>query len=200
MQNVRDKNNNGPNDTSSVYLVDDLPRDALVWLRKYGLTNKEALNFRWDPGRERLVVGITRADKMVFWQGRRFGKEGPKYLSWGQIPWDPPMHFGDSGSVIFVEDVVSAIKVGRHATGVPLFGSHVPAEALKWAQEQGRPVVIWLDPDKNREALKQALRATANGVRTNVIWSDKDPKELSDLEIRAKIDNSWHYRQVDGVV
>jgi hypothetical protein len=133
------------------------------------------------------VVSITRADKIVFWQGRRFGKDGPKYLSWGKIPWDPPLHFGNSGSVIFVEDAVSAIKVGRYATGVPLFGSYVPAEALKWAQEQGREQGIWLDPDKFREGLKQALHITAMGIKTHIIGTTKDPKEHTDEEIKEAI-------------
>lgn len=188
MQNVRGYNyNNGPMSTFNLRCVPDLPRDALVWLRKYGLTDEEVAHFEWESDRQRLMYIITRNDKLVFAQGRRFGKEGPKYLSWGTVPWDPPDYFGDSGSVIFVEDVVSAIKVGRHATGVPIFGSHVPAEALKWAHEQGGKVAIWLDPDKHREGLRQALKATANGLKTHIIWSDKDPKELMDHEIAERI-------------
>ena len=188
MQNVRgNNNNNGPIDTGSVYLVPDLPRDALVLLRKYGLTEDEVAHFEWDPNRQRLVYRITRADKVRFWQGRRFGDEGPKYLSWGQIPWDPPAHFGDKRTVIFTEDVVSAIKVGRHATGVPVFGSYVPFAALKWALEQGRGAAIWLDPDKFREGLRQALKATALGAKTRIIGTAKDPKEHTDAEILEAI-------------
>lgn len=187
LQNVRDNNNNNDPISDFSGFSSVLPKQAIVWLRKYGLTPEECEHFQWDPGRQRLVVGITRADKLVFWQGRRFGAEGPKYLSSGRVPWDPPLTFGTEGPVVFTEDVVSAIKVGRQATGVPLFGSYMPAEALKWASGTGKDIFLWLDPDKFREALKQALRATAAGVRVHPVHSDRDPKEHTDGEIRAKL-------------
>jgi DNA primase len=162
---------------------------ALRWLKKYGLTNEECQNFLWDRAQERLIVSITRNDKVVFWQGRKFGLMGPKYLSWGKVPWDPPLAFGDKGPIVFVEDVVSAIKVGHIATGVPLFGSYVSANALKWASEQLKPIGLWLDPDKRRESLVQALKATATGVRVYTLTSDKDPKEHTDEDIRRTVGN-----------
>ena len=173
---------------SNIRLVNDLPLEPKRWLKKYGLTNEEiAAHFLWDNERQRLVVGITRADKLVFWQGRRFGEDGPKYLSWGAIPWGEPLTFGNVGPIVFVEDAVSAIKVGHSAIGVPLFGSHLPANALKWAQEQRKPIGLWLDPDKRRESLKQALKATANGVRVYTLTSDKDPKEHTYEFIAGKV-------------
>lgn len=168
------------------FLTEDLPKEAVAWLKQYGLSNEECSLFRWNPEKKRLIFTIVYEDGSLFSQGRAFG-DGPKYLTRGRLNWDHPLWFGD-GSVIFTEDVVSAIKVGRHACGVPVFGSHVPAKALKWASERSKQVGIWLDPDKVRESHLQATKAQAMGMPVYSIQSPKDPKEHSDREILTFLD------------
>lgn len=189
LENVREKNNNNDANPSGFTPTFDVRLDkrAVVWLKSYGITDEEIhrYGFLWDPQRQRLVFPIYKEGEVVFWQGRRFG-EGPKYLSWGRIP-EPVLFSGPGRTVIFTEDAVSAIKVARRTNASPLFGSHVPANALKWASERFSGIGVWLDPDKAMEGSRAVLRAQAMGYVANGIYSPKDPKEHSDTEIASYV-------------
>ena len=111
-----------------------------------------------------------------------------KVLSHGQKPdkfWLGP--WKETGVLIYVEDIVSAIKVSRFWGACPLFGSHFPAIRSKQANdERVKCVIFWLDPDKRMEAMRYA-KIQSHFKPSGVIFSDKDPKACTDQYIREEV-------------
>jgi hypothetical protein len=149
-------------------------------------------NYMWDSDNSRLIFPLWAAGKIVFTNSRSFDG-GPKYVNTGSPPED--RFLGTGRTIIFVEDAVSAIKVARHTTAYPLFGSIVPARAINLALERAEAVGVWLDPDKRGESLKTVLRARVLDLPLSGIVTDKDPKEHTDKEILGeinKVEQRWN--------
>lgn len=115
-------------------------------------------------------------------RGYEVVRDGPKYLTFGPVRdiihvIRPAVHeFTDM--VVLVEGVVDAIKVGRRAPAMPLFGAHVPMDTVRRLARQFKAVGIWLDSDKVVEAVKSAIRAS-QFVPTFVVHTAYDPKEYN---------------------
>lgn len=162
-----------------------LPTDAKKWLLGYQLTDEEMKQFIYATEREYkgqnipcelLLLLITDS----YWLGRNFG-DGVKYLSSGVKPCKK---YGTNPDIlVFVEDVISAVKVGRVATAIPMLGSSVLPSW--WDEAIGyKRVIIWGDRDKAVDNTKQARRASEILGKTveNIITS-KDPKEYNNNDI-----------------
>jgi hypothetical protein len=109
---------------------------------------------------------------------RNFG-EGVKYLSRGVKPY---LEYGNNKEkLVFVEDIISAVKVARVATAVPMLGAKVmPA----WWENAKRFDKIYLhgDRDKATDNIVQARRASeVIGKKVEIIITEKDPKEYNDF-------------------
>lgn len=176
-------------DTTLKYPKDatnQIDSSAIKWLSQYGLTVKELIDnkVQWSPFMQMLLFPYLVDGVLAAWQGRNFGK-GPKWFSRGKLH-DLWYTVGiESPVVVFVEDIVSAIKVGRHAKSVPVFGSIISPWKLLKASRIADKIVIWLDEDKHKEALKAATKAqpfVSNPVI--VIKTEADPKELQDATIK----------------
>ena len=164
--------------------------EAYKWLKKYGITDEEIEKYGilqqicggiYDNPTCRLY--FTTA---VGYQVRDFPQGKPKYRTQGRVlemslSYLPETIVGNS--IVFVEDVVSCIKVSRYCTCVPLFGSNMPLELLKSAPESIKYFFLWLDPDKRRESILQCFAANQAGYSTRPIFSDVDPKDLSDTKM-----------------
>jgi hypothetical protein len=73
---------------------------------------------------------------------------------------------------------------------VCLFGSHVPLELVLRCLPDFKSFAIWLDPDKKKEAVLQALKLKSKGIDIRaIITEDKDPKHLTNGEIHNAITN-----------
>lgn len=82
-----------------------------------------------------------------------------------------------------VEDVVSAIKIGRVATGLPLFGNSLsPGWMALIARLRPERVYIWLDSDMVQKARKTAMKMNKL-VPCRTIETELDPKCYSTEEI-----------------
>lgn len=172
-------------ETSSI-----LPPIALKWLLSYGLTKQEIEQFTWEPTKNLLVLYNSES----YWQGRNF-KEGSnvKYLSQGK----KPLLFYEKGvivqnptnkTLVFVEDIVSAVKVSRFATSSPLLGSSVPLETiLKCLEHDFDRTLIWMDRDKAKESLKASKQASQILGNVQSVITELDPKELDNETIRRLI-------------
>jgi hypothetical protein len=113
-----------------------------------------------------------------YWVARNFG-EGVKYLSRGVKPY---LEFGSNKEkLVFVEDIISAVKVARVATAVPMLGAKVmPA----WWENAKKYDKIYLhgDRDKATDNIVQARRASeVLGKKVEIIITEKDPKEYNDF-------------------
>ena len=160
--------------------------DAKKWLLGYQLTDEEMQQFSYATEREykgrfipcELLILISTQD---YWLGRNFG-DGVKYLSSGNKPFKT---YGDNAKIaVFVEDVISAVKVGRVATAIPMLGASIPVDWWKRVKEYDR-VIIWGDRDKAVDNTRQSRRASELlGKTVENIITTQDPKEFSTQEIK----------------
>ena len=167
----------------------DYPQRALQWIEQYELSRTDLLANRvmWSDWSKRLYFPIFDESGLLAYQGRYFGEESkPKW--WGQGDLKNVHHYLTSNqepSIILCEDIVSAIKIQKVGyNSMPLFGSHIDFKRLSRLSKRFSKVGIYLDPDKRKEAVKFASLGRSLGLDCYVIFSDKDPKEetLVDLE------------------
>lgn len=161
---------------------------ALEWLKGYHLDLFDLIRNRilWSPSRELLIFPYDGA-----WQGRYFGTEDkPKWYSRGHL--DDLVHGFNldkaKSGVILVEDIVSAIRIGR--LGFPcvcLFGSYLSARKMNRLRFLTNKVIFWLDNDKRKESTEQAIRLLEMGIDSDVIVTPLDPKSYTDGDIRCQL-------------
>jgi len=169
----------------------EVPTRALTWLMQYGLPYSYwEKHIGYSEAHERLVFII--GTPLQFSIGRYVGTATPsprKWFVWGEshshcevvLPGEATT--GDS--IVLVEDLISAHKVGQIATAIPLFGTRVHPCHLYYLINTDKPVILWLDKDQELNVKKQALNlGSLLGRNIKVITTDKDPKELSFENIR----------------
>jgi len=189
-----------------------LPPPAKRWLLGYGLTFSDMQKFWWSDSMAQLIYPVFDTEgQLLLWQGRSFDPEKllrkQKYFTSGPvndhfhfIHWNESMK---SSQCVIVEDVVSAIKVGRVYTGMPLFGSHLSQQRLIQMRDYVLPMTfkfasktigIWLDPDKLSYANKLKNQAQELGLNAFVISTKQDPKYYTHTEMKEYIRNgAMHY-------
>lgn len=186
----------------------DIPTEGLKWLMKYGLTIGEisSNNFGWSQQgfliatktphpvqyAPLLIMPIFDVyENLLMWQARYFGSERrcPKYWTKGNRGC---FHIlgKESPTITLVEDLVSAIKVSRHGTCMPIFGSEVTNDVATVLSSRYENLNIWLDKDK-RDYANARVRSLAILFTGNVraIHTEVDPKECDDATIRSIIGN-----------
>lgn len=157
-----------------------IDKEALVYLKKYGLTDKEIYdNYFWDTD------GYMVFDGGNYQNARNFTGIGAKYISRGTIRGNEPiLQNTQNDSVVIVEDAISAIKVSRVLPSVPIHNSIIPLELILRLSKRFKKLFVWLDKDKNFSALKQAGNARLLFDEVRTIWTDLDPKCYSESEIK----------------
>lgn len=169
-------------DTDLFSLV--LPERALKWIRKYGITDPELKFYQvaWCDLRQTLVFPVVRDGKVVLTNERYFGPnpKHPKYLTFGNKVKEVVYLAGSviQDKIVFVEDFVSAMKVRRLVSAMPLFGSSIPEIALPWCAGRFKKAGVWLDLDKAAESLREAAKVSVH-IPAHAILTKSDPKELS---------------------
>jgi hypothetical protein len=193
-----------PEDCTNTY-----PERALNWIKQYELS-ENTLNLHncvWSESISRLIFPIYSVNNtLLAYQGRNFSldttKKIPKWYgegnlkdifnilgrSQGAFGLELAMGFDSPNILVLTEDIVSAIKVSICGVmAMPLYGCVVGRERFKRLYKLYGDTVgiyIWLDPDKRTEALKEAKLGQLCGLHTHPIFSDKDPKEHTFLEIK----------------
>ncbi len=159
---------------------------AWQWLGKYGIMKKETENWLWSESKEWLVFPILEEHgKILVWQARNFSTERPKpkTLTFGNVS-DVLYLIGEGDTCVIVEDVISATKVGRQTTALPVWGSNIPLKTLMRLQKQFAHLVIWLDKDMAVKSLRSAERAKQLGFASvRSVITELDPKEYTDQQI-----------------
>lgn len=164
------------------------PDRALAWMEQYGFTRNNLLGYGilWSESTQLLIFPYYIDGFLFAWQGRYFGPKEthPKWITYGKIhDYDYILSPKSDGPLVLVEDIVSAIKISRFESALPLFGSYISAKRLQSITQRYSSLIIWLDPDKRKEALqfqKIGLQYCAN---VYVVFSDKDPKELDNNKL-----------------
>lgn len=170
-----------PND-----LTGYLPSRNREWLFKYGLKPWQVDWFKYSPSLDRHVYVVTgEHGQPVYWEARSVTGAKPKTLSHGE----KPVHvFNPScNTLVLTEDIISAIRVSNHYAAMPLFGAHLNDKNLLTITLRYDRIVVWLDEDKYREAVKIKKRIEVF-KKSLVIHTDKDPKEYPEEEMKKILD------------
>ena len=101
--------------------------------------------------------------------------------------------YGEGGTLLVVEDVLSAIKIARlrHEgyCATPLLGSSMSKQAQTQLVKRYKKIHIWLDRDKAKNAVSIRNRLRSLGVNSRVIITPLDPKEYNKTEISEWLKN-----------
>ena len=173
----------------------EYPKVALDWVGQYELDRNDLIRHRviWSDYFERLIFPVFDETGLLGYQGRYLGNKEGKAKWWGQGRLEEILHIlksEDDSCIILVEDIVSAIKLQKVGhTSMPIFGSHLSLSRLNRIGRYYKDVVIWLDPDKRKESILFQTRAKTVGLKARVIFSDKDPKEHTNVDIKRILQN-----------
>lgn len=172
----------------------DVPQRAAVWYYKYGISAELAASYGigYTPELDRVVLPVFEDEELIAVQMRAVDPwRKPKYLN----PVGPKVSSAifesapATGVTVVVEDILSAIKVGRvhHATSI-LGTNMTDARALKIAG-RNHTALLWLDGD--RAGIKGTVPAERQlnmlGVNVRRIRTTGDPKTYSLQDIRSII-------------
>ncbi len=169
--------------------VSTWPMAARVWLYKAGLSNDRIneLGFYWHEKMSRVVMPVLHDRKVCYWQARGFNPKLAKYIN--PPIYKPLYKIGTGSPLVLTEDMLSAARVGEVTEAWSIMGTSVDEAKLTDIVAQGKPVLVWLDPDKagvtGRRKLVPKLRAY--GVDARSIKAEQDPKLYSKQEIEQWI-------------
>ena len=164
-----------------------VPVKAFKWLLQYGLSYRYWRDMiGWSEHHQRLVFLV--GDPLQFSIGRAFSedenKTKPKWRVWG----DCHKHVeavGTGGNIVLVEDIISQHKVAQFTTAVALYGTKISPALMYYLHQEHRPVVLWLDSDQKEKIYRRAINLQSMlGVPVTTIITDKDPKLISNDEVR----------------
>jgi DNA primase len=174
----------------------EVPARAAIWYYKYGISAELAASYGigYTPDLDRVVLPVYEEDELIALQMRAVDPwRKPKYLN-PQGPRVSSALFESApatGVTIVVEDILSAIKVGRvhHCTSI-LGTTMTDQRALKIA-ERNQKAIIWLDGDKAgaKGASSAERQLQLFGVDVSRITTSGDPKTYSLEAIRSIIEN-----------
>ena len=159
------------------------------WLKKYFLTDEEIdANFFYAPISQRHVFAYGEGTEHEYYEARTVGDHKPKTLSYGD---KPTIFMGEPDrTLIVVEDIVSAIRVGRQYGSLPLFGSFLSVGQMGAIKARGyKDCVIWLDCDKYNIGMEYA-KQMGMLMPTIAIQTLLDPKCLPDDAILHTIESA----------
>lgn len=181
----------------AVWLPDDvevtIPDRAKEWFYQYDMTEFDLKNNRvlWSEYKQRMIFPVyDDNNNLLMWQGRYFGPPNPKEPKWltrgmNEEVFHILTYSGEHDTIVVCEDVISAIKIAKAGfTAMPLWGCVINSSRWIRFKHITDEIIIWLDPDKRNEAVKQSIKGKENNIQTKVILSCKDPKEHSIEEIR----------------
>lgn len=175
----------------------ELPKHAMLWFLKYGISDEviKKFNIGYSPKLDRIILPIYSGDELVALQMRAANPaDKPKYLNVsGHKTHAALFEAGDKDyqgiktkTVYIVEDILSAIKLGKIHNTVSILGTNMTNERAMKIKNRYSDVVLWLDGDTaGRKGLRDAIiQMKLFGLKVFKIQTEKDPKEYSLEEIR----------------
>lgn len=170
----------------------DISLQGRLWLYKAGLspTDWRVHGIGYSPSTKRVVLPIYNREGELVWQQHRAVIDGqiPKYLQpsrdKGATMFVAEPETGPTDRAIVVEDILSAIRVGKHQTAYSILGTKLSAGQAKRLSQHSM-VTTWLDGDSAGLKGSRDIRKTMSLVTSvSNIQTELDPKEYSDHEIR----------------
>jgi len=176
----------------------DFTVDALTWLKQYDITEAEILehNICFSLSKNWLIFPyynnvIGEDEELIAWQARSFADDDSRWKSFGPIG-DVIYLINDtmaSSKIVIVEDILSAIKVGRIHTAVPLFGSDRPKleKMIQRLSRSWHELIFWLDKDAQDRAVWAAMQCAVYSCRGFAVMTEQDPKVYGVDEIKSHL-------------
>ena len=181
-----------------------IPPKAYAWLYQYELDDADLCDYNigFSNKLQRVIMPIYRGYNLIGWIGRdihyKKGYKGQKYHN--EFQGGGRVYFvadsdntivdasSDSKSLVFVEDILSAIKC-RKATGhvaIALLNTSVGDSTIRHLME-GHINYLWLDDDARIKALRQVFKYKQQGINITSVRTHVDPKQVSLQEIPGYI-------------
>lgn len=194
---VRSRQRQRPDETARVVRLPSdfskaIPSAGLAWLLKYGVTPEEIQMFGigYSKREGRVILPVYSNNELVYWQGRYIGDhkrdEVAKYRNQKAMGRND-LYFRNitahTTDIVLVEDIISAIKVGRVTSCIALLYATIPLDLIKQLASTYDTVWIWLDPDKAAYTARMLMRCRSLGYPVRRIYTDKDPKYYTEEEI-----------------
>lgn len=174
----------------------EVPKHAMLWYLKAGISPELAASYGigYTPSLDRVVIPIYEDGGLAALQLRAVDEsQKPKYLNPGgrKIEQAVFMSGEPTGITIVVEDVLSAIKVGRIAHATSTLGTNMSDARARKIAQHNHTAIVWMDGDAagkvgRVDAVKQL---TLLGVRCYRVDTLRDPKKYSAEEIREHLRN-----------
>lgn len=160
---------------------------AQEYLKRYrlGRLDIQQHHIMWSPSWNRIIFPYFDKTGLIAWQGRYIGVDTDKkkwYTNGLVHEIIHPINVTKRHAVL-VEDVISAITVGKVTGSIPLFGSHVSSKTAMRLRTVVDSVDLWLDPDMRTKSVKFAELLRLYGIETHIVFTDKDPKEYTHEQI-----------------
>jgi len=177
-----------PDDVST-----QINQKGLDWLDKYNITPQERIRYRmlWSESKEQLIFPVyNKENELIAWQARNFSDNiKNKYFSQGKIHNILYFCGNKQSPIILVEDLLSAIKVARLSSAMPLFGSEASTELLMRLKSHATSIIVWLDSDKWKNSQDIVARSKSIGLPALAIYTHLDPKEYTTDKIKYFLTN-----------
>lgn len=152
----------------------------------------EVQGIRYNPKLNTFAFPIYNSNYyQIGWLDRDYtGNRKPKSITYLEKADYPLVHYPiqelNTKYYIVVEDMLSAIKVSRHASCVALLGSNFDNNGTQIHEilKRTKDIVLALDPDAFKSAIgfKRRYEALFNSFTCIYLYSD--PKDQSETELR----------------
>lgn len=170
----------------------EIDTEAALWLAKYDITRDEVTEFKlkWSDDKKWLIFPVYGVNHdLLMYQARTFRGAQPKYLTFGSPErvlsiYNQKDKASSHTNLVVVEDMVSAIRISRQFSAMPLWGSSISISKIGRLQfTHCDNLIFWLDYDKRQTSMSLANKARGFGFKSAVIITKQDPKDYSDPEI-----------------
>lgn len=171
----------------------DIPDKNALWLYKAGISAELARSYGigYSEYYDRVVLPVYDGEDLVAMQMRATDGRNPKYIN----PKGPKTHAAlfkagiPDNSPVIVEDILSAIKVGRVKYAVSVLGTSLTDLRASRIAKESTSVTIWMDSDDagRSGARKAQKQMNLLGIPNRIISTEKDPKLHTLNEIRRII-------------
>jgi DNA primase len=170
----------------------DIPRHGRLWLYKGGITETTWKKYRigYSELYDRVVLPVFDSeDNLIWFQCRALYKEQtPKYLQPSRdksgVLFRARGCTESTRNAVIVEDILSAIRVGRHISTYSLLGTKINT-GQENVLSKHKSITTWLDSDRaGRRGAAKIRKSLGLVCETSNIVTECDPKELSDHEIK----------------
>jgi DNA primase len=175
-------------------MTSEIPAVGLAWLYKYGITDTDIDTFGigYSTTLNRVVLPVHDDNgELVYYQARNLGEvtdKSPKYMN-VKARNRTDIYFKISNpdmaqeQVVIVEDILSAIRVGKQFDSRGLLNAYIPDDLIFALAKVYPETILWLDPDKWDRMLNRTRRFRSLGLNVKMVRVNQDPKFYTDVEI-----------------